>query len=176
MGIYILLTNHWQAILVDIVVEALNLTRNNGDALWLCDKFGRKTLLLWGCAGLVVSLSYIAYAFSTPNPNEIGILVAIVAYIAFFALSLSPLMFVVTSEMYPSYIRGTAMALSTGISWACAFICVQFYPWVESTLGTNVAFGIFAALCLAAGLFIKFCIPETKGKSLEEIEKELKLK
>lgn len=145
-------------------------------ALWLCDKFGRKTLLLWGCAGLVVSLGYITYAFSIPNPNEIGILVAIVAYIAFFALSLSPLMFVVTSEMYPSYIRGTAMALSTGISWACAFLCVQFYPWLESTLGTNVAFGIFAALCLAAGLFIYFCIPETKGKSLEEIEKELKLK
>ena len=145
-------------------------------ALWLCDKFGRKTLLLWGCAGLVVSLGYITYAFSIPNPSEVGILVAIVAYIAFFALSLSPLMFVVTSEMYPSYIRGTAMALSTGISWACAFLCVQFYPWMESTLGTNVAFGIFAVLCLAAGLFIKFCIPETKGKSLEEIEKELKLK
>ena len=145
-------------------------------ALWLCDKFGRKTLLLWGCAGLVVSLSYITYAFSIANPSEVGILVAIVAYIAFFALSLSPLMFVVTSEMYPSYIRGTAMALSTGISWACAFLCVQFYPWMESTLGTNVAFGIFAVLCLAAGLFIKFCIPETKGKSLEDIEKELKLK
>ena len=145
-------------------------------ALWLCDKFGRKTLLLWGCAGLVASLGYITYAFSIANPSEVGILVAIVAYIAFFALSLSPLLFVVTSEMYPSYIRGTAMALSTGISWACAFLCVQFYPWMESTLGTNVAFGIFAALCLAAGLFIKFCIPETKGKSLEEIEKELKLK
>lgn len=145
-------------------------------ALWLCDKFGRKTLLLWGCAGLVISLGYITWAFSIPNPSEVGILIAIVAYIAFFALSLSPLMFVVTSEMYPSYIRGTAMALSTGISWACSFLCVQFYPWLESTLGTNVAFGIFAALCLAAGLFIKFCIPETKGKSLEEIEKELKLK
>ena len=124
----------------------------------------------------MASLGYITYAFSIANPSEVGILVAIVAYIAFFALSLSPLMFVVTSEMYPSYIRGTAMALSTGISWACAFLCVQFYPWMESTLGTNVAFGIFAALCLAAGLFIKFCIPETKGKSLEEIEKELKLK
>lgn len=145
-------------------------------ALWLCDKFGRKTLLLWGCAGLVISLGYITYAFSTTNPSELGILIAIIAYIAFFALSLSPLMFVVTSEMYPSYIRGTAMALSTGISWACAFLCVQFYPWMENTLGTNVAFGIFAVLCLAAGLFIRFCIPETKGKSLEEIEKELKLK
>lgn len=144
-------------------------------ALWLCDKFGRKTLLVSGCAGLVLSLGYLTYAFSIDAPSNIGILVAILAYIAFFALSLSPLMFVVTSEMYPSHIRGTAMALSTGISWVCAFLVVQFYPWLESTLGTNVTFGIFCALCLMAGLFIHFFIPETKGKKLEDIQKELGL-
>lgn len=144
-------------------------------ALWLCDKFGRKTLLVSGCAGLVLSLGYLTYAFSIDAPSNIGILVAILAYIAFFALSLSPLMFVVTSEMYPSHIRGTAMALSTGISWVCAFLVVQFYPWMESTLGTNVTFGIFCALCLMAGLFIHFFIPETKGKKLEDIQKELGL-
>ena len=144
-------------------------------ALWLCDKFGRKTLLVSGCAGLVLSLGYLTYAFSIENPSNVGILVAILAYIAFFALSLSPLMFVVTSEMYPSHIRGTAMALSTGISWVCAFLVVQFYPWMESTLGANVTFGIFAVLCLIAGLFIHFFIPETKGKKLEDIEKELGL-
>lgn len=144
-------------------------------ALWLCDKFGRKTLLVSGCAGLVLSLGYLTYAFSIDAPSNIGILVAILAYIAFFALSLSPLMFVVTSEMYPSHIRGTAMALSTGISWVCAFLVVQFYPWMESTLGTNVTFGIFCALCLMAGLFIHFFIPETKGKKLADIQKELGL-
>mgnify|MGYP004696034367 CR=1 FL=1 len=144
-------------------------------ALWLCDKFGRKTLLLCGCAGCFVSLLYITVAFATPDPSNAGLLIAILAYIAFFALSLSPLMFVVTSEMYPSHIRGTAMALSTGISWACAFLVVQFYPWIESTLGTSAAFGIFAVLMLCAGLFIKFCIPETKGKKLEDIQKELGL-
>lgn len=144
-------------------------------ALWLCDKFGRKTLLVSGCAGLVLSLGYLTYAFSIDAPSNVGILVAILAYIAFFALSLSPLMFVVTSEMYPSHIRGTAMALSTGISWVCAFLVVQFYPWMESTLGTNVTFGIFCALCLMAGLFIHFFIPETKGKKLEDIQKELGL-
>lgn len=144
-------------------------------ALWLCDKFGRKTLLVSGCAGLVLSLGYLTYAFSIDAPSNIGILVAILAYIAFFALSLSPLMFVVTSEMYPSHIRGTAMALSTGISWVCAFLVVQFYPWMESTLGANVTFGIFCALCLLAGLFIHFFIPETKGKKLEDIQKELGL-
>ena len=145
-------------------------------ALWLVDKFNRKTLLVTGCAGCFVCLGYMAYAYSISNPSSIGVLIAILGFIAFFALSLSPLMFVVTSEMYPSRIRGTAMALSTGISWACAFIVVQFYPWMESTLGTNVAFGIFAALILAAGLFIHFWIPETKDKPLEEIEKELKLR
>lgn len=144
-------------------------------ALWLCDKFGRKTLLVSGCAGLVLSLGYLTYAFSIDAPSNVGILVAILAYIAFFALSLSPLMFVVTSEMYPSHIRGTAMALSTGISWVCAFLVVQFYPWMESTLGANVTFGIFCALCLLAGLFIHFFIPETKGKKLEDIQKELGL-
>ena len=66
------------------------------------------------------------------------------------------------------------MALSTGISWACAFLVVQFFPWMETTLGTSVTFGIFAALLLAACFFIGFLIPETKGKSLEHIQKELK--
>lgn len=145
-------------------------------ALWLVDKFGRKTLLVSGCFGCTAALAYMTYAYSIPDPSSIGVLIAILAYIGFFALSLSPLMFVVTSEIYPSHIRGTAMAVSTGISWACAFIVVQFYPWMESTLGANVAFGIFAFLCLAAGLFIQFLIPETKGKSLESIEKELKLR
>lgn len=145
-------------------------------ALWLVGKFGRKTLLVCGCFGCTASLAYLTYAYSVADPSSVGVLAAILAYIGFFALSLSPLMFVVTSEMYPSRIRGTAMAFSTGISWACAFLVVQFYPWMESTLGTNVAFGIFAALCLAAGLFIWFLIPETKGKSLEDIETELKLR
>ncbi len=143
-------------------------------ALWLCDKFGRKTLLLWGCVGSGLSLAWLAYAFSMGG-SDISILIAILAFIGFFALSLSPLMFVVTSEIYPSHIRGTAMALSTGISWGCAFIVVQFYPWLESTLGIGITFAIFAALLFAAGLFIRILIPETKGKSLEEIQRELKL-
>lgn len=139
-------------------------------ALWLCDKFPRKALLICGSVGSAVSLGYLAYAFSISQPNQVASLVAIIAFIAFFALSLSPLMFVVTAEIYPSRIRGTAMALSTGISWACAFLVVQFYPWMESTIGAGAAFGIFAFLLVAAALFIWLLIPETKDKPLEEIE------
>ena len=144
-------------------------------ALWLVDKFGRKTLLITGGLGCFVCLGYLTYAYSIATPSAIGVLAAIIGFIAFFALSFSPLMFVVTAEMYPSKIRGTAMALSTGISWACAFIVVQFYPWMEATMGANIAFGIFAALILAACLFIAFLIPETKGKTLDQIQKELGL-
>ncbi len=143
-------------------------------ALWLCDKFGRKTLLLWGCVGSGLSLAYLAYGFSV-GASSVAILIAILAFIGFFALSLSPLMFVVTSEMYPSHIRGTAMSLSTGISWGCAFIVVQFYPWLESTLSIGITFALFATLLFTAAIFIMCFIPETKGKSLEEIQKELKL-
>lgn len=144
-------------------------------ALWLCDKFGRKTLLITGGAGSTLCLGYLVYAYSIANPSPVAVLIAIIGFIAFFALSFSPLMFVVTAEMYPSRIRGTAMALSTGLSWACAFIVVQFYPWMESALGTNVAFAIFAALMAAACFFIAFFIPETKDKTLEQIQKELDL-
>ena len=62
------------------------------------------------------------------------------------------------------------MALSTGISWACAFLVVQFYPWMEAAIGAGMAFGLFALLLLAAALFIRFLIPETKDRPLEEIE------
>lgn len=144
-------------------------------ALWLVDKFGRKTLLITGGLGCFVCMAYLTYAYSIANPGAVWVLAAIIAFIGFFALSFSPLLFVVTAEMYPSRVRGTAMALSTGISWACAFLVVQFYPWMEATMGTNVAFGIFAALFLAACLFIAVYVPETKGKTLEQIQSELKL-
>lgn len=160
----------WQTVLIGIANLVFTLI-----ALWLCDKFPRKTLLVTGGIGCAVCLTYMTYAYSIANPSSIGVLVAIIGYIAFFALSFSPLLFVVTSEMYPSRIRGTAMALSTGISWACAFIVVQFYPWMETALGTNVAFGIFDALMIFACVFIAVRIPETKGKTLEEIQHELKL-
>lgn len=144
-------------------------------ALWLVDHCGRKVLLISGGAGSFLCVAYLAYAWTLPSPNPIGVLIAIIGFIGFFAISFAPLMFVVTAEIYPARIRGTAMALSTGISWACAFLVVQFFPWMEATLGTSVTFGIFAVLLLAACLFIGFLIPETKGKTLEQIQKELRL-
>lgn len=157
-----------QSILVGVVNLLFTLI-----AVWLVDKVGRKILLLCGSLGMGISLLYLVYTFVVPAANGIGALIAVLCYIGFFAASLAPLMWVVTSEIYPSRIRGTAMSLSTGISWLCTFLTVQFFPWILNNLGGSVAFGIFAVFSIAAFAFILFCVPETKGKSLEAIEKEL---
>lgn len=143
-------------------------------AVWLVDRLGRKKILIGGCAGLVVSLAILAYEFMLPETDNIVVLTALLMYIAFFALSLSPLMFVVTSEIYPSSIRGSAMAVSTGVSWVCAFIVVQLFPVLLQSWGGAVVFAVFGLLCLAAMVYIWGFIPETKGKSLEEIENYMK--
>ncbi|MCK3685568.1 sugar porter family MFS transporter [Maribellus sp. YY47] len=162
------------ALLQSIVVGIVNFVFTIV-AVWLVDKKGRKILLLWGAAGMTLSLSFLAASFFSQNSGDIGMVISVLVYIAFFAASLAPVMWVVTSEMYPTSIRGTAMSFSTSISWICSLLVVQFFPWMMSSFGGVVTFGVLALLSLLAFLFIKFFIPETKGKSLEEIEKELGL-
>lgn len=161
------------ALLQSIVVGIVNFVFTIV-AVWLVDKKGRKILLLWGAAGMTLSLSFLAASFSEQT-GGIGMVISVLVYIAFFAASLAPVMWVVTSEMYPTAIRGTAMSFSTSISWICSLLVVQFFPWMLNSLGGMLTFGVFALLSLMAFLFIKIYIPETKGKSLEEIEKELGL-
>ncbi|MDP4209232.1 MAG: sugar porter family MFS transporter [Bacteroidota bacterium] len=144
-------------------------------AVRLVDKLGRKTLLLWGAGGMAVSLAYLALAFTFHSLSGLGVLISLLSYIAFMAASLSPVMWVVTSEMYPTRYRGVAMSFSTAVSWACALLVVQFFPWMLHSLGGMVSFGIFGGFSLLAFIFIKVYIPETKGKTLEQIESDLGL-
>ena len=145
-------------------------------ALWLVDKKGRKTLLLWGAVGMMISLAYLCYEFSQPEQNGIGVLVALLIYISFFAASFAPVMWVIISEIYPNRIKGVAMSFSTAVSWLCTFLTVYFPPVIQGSLGLNYLFGIFGLFSLLAFIFVKIWIPETKGKSLEEIQVQLGLK
>lgn len=144
-------------------------------ALWLVDKKGRKTLLLWGALGMVVSLAYLTFEFSKPEQFGIGVLVALLIYISFFAASFAPVMWVIISEIYPNRIKGLAMSFSTAVSWLCTFLTVYFAPIIQGSLGLNYLFAIFGIFSIIAYVFVKIWIPETKGKTLEQIEKELKL-
>lgn len=141
-------------------------------ALYLVDSWGRKTLLLWGAVGMTLSLGYITYAFAFSGSN-VGILIALLGYIAFFAASFAPVMWVVTSEMFPNRVRGMALSFSTAVSWMFTFVTVQFSPYILNQYGGAVLFGFFGFFSLLAFVFVKIWIPETKGKSLEQIEEEL---
>ncbi len=144
-------------------------------ALRLVDTKGRKTLLLWGAAGMIVSLGYLTYAFAQPVQNGTAILIALLVYISFFAASFAPVMWVIISEIYPSRIKGLAMSFSTAVCWLCTFLTVQFAPVIHGLLGMQWFFAIFCFFSILAFVFVKFRIPETKGKSLEQLEKELGL-
>ncbi len=144
-------------------------------ALWLVDKKGRKSLLLWGASGMIVSLLYLTIEFSKAIPNGLGVLIALLVYISFFAASFAPVMWVIISEIYPTSIKGMAMSFSTAISWLCTFLTVYFAPVLKGTLGLNYLFGFFGVFSILAFIFVKIWIPETKGKSLEQIQKELKI-
>ncbi|HET7732861.1 MAG TPA: sugar porter family MFS transporter [Paludibacter sp.] len=144
-------------------------------ALWLVDKRGRKTLLLWGAVGMIVSLAYLTLEFAKPVQNGAGVLVALLVYISFFAASFAPVMWVIISEIYPNRIKGVAMSFSTAVSWLCTFLTVYFAPVIHGALGLQYLFGIFGVFSIIAFVFVKFWIPETKGKSLEQIERELGL-
>jgi sugar porter (SP) family MFS transporter len=142
-------------------------------ALWLVDKKGRKTLLLWGAVGMIVSLGYLTYEFAKPVQFGTGVLVALLVYISFFAASFAPVMWVIISEIYPNRIKGVAMSFSTAVSWLCTFLTVYFAPIIQGTLGLHYLFAIFGGFSIIAFVFVKLRIPETKGKTLEQIEKEL---
>jgi len=144
-------------------------------ALWLVDKKGRKTLLLWGAVGMIISLAYLSYEFTKPVQNGFGVMAALLVYISFFAASFAPVMWVIISEIYPNRIKGVAMSFSTAVSWLCTFLTVYFAPIIHGALGLQYLFGIFGVFSIIAFVFVKFWIPETKGKSLEQIEKELGL-
>ncbi len=145
-------------------------------ALWLVDKKGRKTLLLWGAAGMVISLGYLCFEFAKPVQNGAGVLIALLAYISFFAASFAPVMWVVISEIYPNRIKGVAMSFSTAVSWLCVFLAVYFAPVIQGALGLNYLFGIFGLFSVLAFVFVIIWIPETKSKTLEEIQMQLGLK
>ena len=144
-------------------------------ALWLVDKKGRKTLLLWGAVGMIASLAYLSWEFAKPVQNGFGIMTALLLYISFFAASFAPVMWVIISEIYPNRIKGVAMSFSTAVSWLCTFLTVYFAPIIHGALGLQYLFGIFGVFSIIAFVFVKIWIPETKGKSLEQIEKELGL-
>ena len=141
-------------------------------AMRTVDSWGRRKLMLFGSLGLAISYALLggAYFFEF---NGLPVLILVIVAIAIYAMSLAPITWVVLSEIFPNRIRGVAMSVATFSLWIASFILTYTFPILNDLLGAYGTFWIYSIICISGFLFVKSKLPETKGKSLEEIETEL---
>lgn len=140
-------------------------------ALWKIDKWGRRPLLIVGMAATTVSLLIIAMQFTLGVASGLWIVIMLCVYMASLALSINAVIWVLLGEIFPNRIRGRAMSIATFANWSTNFLVAFIFPWYVAKIGMNAGFFTFAAMCLIATVFFYLYVPETKGKSLEEIER-----
>ena len=146
-------------------------------ALFTVDRLGRKPLMLFGAAALALIYSAIGYCYHLKGgggvvPNTL-FLVLVLSAIAAYSMSLAPVTWVIISEIFPNRIRGSAMSIAVGFLWIACFLLTYTFPIFNAVLGPSVTFWIYAAICCVGFVGILTRLPETKGMTLEQIEKEL---
>ncbi|GIP29011.1 arabinose-proton symporter [Paenibacillus sp. J23TS9] len=139
-------------------------------AIWLIDKVGRKVLLLIGSSAMTICLAVIGIAFQTGHTSGPLVLIFILIYVAAFAVSLGPVVWVVISEIFPNRIRGIATSIASMALWAADYVVSQAFPPMLTSAGPAITFWIFGLMSLITFVFTWRVIPETKGKSLEDME------
>jgi sugar porter (SP) family MFS transporter len=142
-------------------------------AVRIIDRAGRRPLLIIGLIGMIISLALLGLVFATGGAGGAAGLLATVClalYIASFAISLGPVFWLMISEIYPLRIRGTAMSVASIANWGSNWLVALTFPVLLATLGGAGSFWLFAVLGVVAWIFVYFRVPETKGRSLEEIE------
>lgn len=138
-------------------------------AFFYVDKLGRKPLLLIASAGMGVSLLLLGSAFLLDIKGGPWVLLSMLAYVAFFAVAMGPVVWVVIPEIFPTHIRGRAVSIAALASWTALFTISQLFPVMLERL-KGFTFFFYAGMCAVSFFFILLLVPETKGKSLEEIE------
>ena len=141
-------------------------------ALGTVDLWGRRSLMLFGCAGIAVSHLLIGLAYLL-KLKGLAVLVFSLAAIGCYSMSLAPVTWVLISEIFPNRIRGTAISVSVSALWIACFILTYTFPILERSIGMGNTFWIYSGICAVGFVFIRLCVPETKGKTLEQIEHEL---
>jgi SP family arabinose:H+ symporter-like MFS transporter len=141
-------------------------------AIGLVDRAGRRPLLLVGLATQVVALGAVASMFYV-EVRGIALLVAIVVFTGAFAMALGPIPWILSSEIFPAKLRGRAMSVATFVIWTSCYIVAQTFPMLNDSpwIGPVPTFGLFAGCSLVGFLFVMAKVPETNGRSLEEIER-----
>jgi MFS family permease len=148
------------------------------------DRLGRRPLLLAGLIGMALSLTAVGFAFRSlaaipedpvtqsarvTNSGALA-LVGLVVYIASFAFSLGPVVWTLINEIFPRSIRGRGVSVATAFNWGSAWLVSQFFLSLTESIGQAATFWLFAAMCVLAFVWIWRFVPETRGRSLEDIE------
>lgn len=137
----------------------------------LLDYKGRRWLLLSGTAGMCISLFIMAGAFwANQSAVQALALFSLMSYVIFFAIGLGPVTWVILSEIYPSCLRGKAMSIAIFANWLSNYLVALTFPDFIQSLGAGITFALYASICLGAFFFIRRYIPETKGKTFDEIQ------
>jgi sugar porter (SP) family MFS transporter len=141
-------------------------------AIGMVDRFGRRILMLLGCAGIGISHVLIGVAYAM-GLKGVMVLVLTLCAIGCYGMSLAPVTWVLISEIFPNRIRGAAISVAVSALWIACFILTFAFPILNKSIGPANTFWVFAAICVAGFLFVRLYVPETKGKTLEQIEREL---
>ena len=155
-----------------VLVGAVNMA-TTVIAVFIIDKVGRKKLVYWGVSGMILSLLMIGLYFSFSGSWGLGngfLLAFFLFYVFCCAISISAVVFVLLSEMYPNSVRGRAMSVAGLVLWVGTYLIGQLTPWMLETLTPAGTFFLFAAMCIPYILIMWKAVPETTGKTLEEIE------
>lgn len=139
-------------------------------SFWVIDRYGRRPLYVTGSLGMTAALLALTWTVVAGRFEGSIVLVLILAYLAFFASAIGPVFWTLVAEIFPNHIRGTAMTVPVLTQWIANAAVVLFFPLAFHQLGKAITFGFLAAMALAQAVFTWFFVPETKNKTLEEIE------
>jgi SP family sugar porter-like MFS transporter len=140
-------------------------------AIYTVDSLGRRKLMLFGTASLAIIYAVLgaAYYIGSEGPHMVAL---VLAAIACYAMSLAPVTWVVISEIFPNRIRGAAMSMAVLSLWIACTILTFTFPYLNRAFGAHGTFWLYAAICVAGFAFVWRSLPETKDKTLEQIERE----
>ncbi|WP_066837167.1 sugar porter family MFS transporter [Rufibacter ruber] len=142
-------------------------------AMNVIDRFGRRTLMFIGSLGLIATLGLVAKAFYLEEFNSLSVPIYLFVYIAFFAFSQGAVIWVFISEIFPNQVRASGQALGSFTHWIMAAVIAFSFPYIAETLGGGNTFMIFTGMMVLQLIFVWRMMPETKGTSLEKIEKSV---
>ena len=141
-------------------------------AMWTIDRLGRRSLMLIGAGGLAVIYAILGTCYYF-HVTGFFMIILVVAAIACYAMTLGPVTWVLLAEIFPNKVRAVAVATCTFALWVGSFTLTYTFPLLNAWLGSFGTFWIYAAICAAGFIYFSIKVPETKGKSLEQLEKEL---